>query len=237
MGVVEITDKIYEDKIMNMREGDKPWMVIIVLPGINSAYWHSTYALKTLYFLARDYPEKANYGYISTHNENLRECFDNNGIPQSIFIKDGRPYYQLFDAFGSNRYQEFMVRYKELSLESRTELIPIPYGLNIYPEYWQKELGRLVKRLYRWVTYDFILSYDKQRKYVTAELQDEMQSYIRPMPKFVGKQFLLYVLLPSLAILIPFCYLVLYRCLLKYLLCHCICKRLCCRNSAKLKED
>jgi len=145
MGVIEITDEIYEEKLLNMQKGDKPWMVVILLPGLNDNHWHSTYVMKTLYFLARDYPEMANYGFINTHNEHLRECFDNNGIPQSIFVVDGHPNYQIYDAFGPNRYMEFMTRYQELALHNQSPLIPIPYGLKIYPHYWLKGIGRFAK--------------------------------------------------------------------------------------------
>lgn len=88
-GVVKVTQEIYEEKIMNNKKGDKPWWVVIIVPGTKTKFWHSTYVMKTLYFLNRDYPEEANYGFIDTNDEYLREVFDNSGIPQSMYIKDG----------------------------------------------------------------------------------------------------------------------------------------------------
>jgi hypothetical protein len=45
------------DKILNHKKGDKPWWIAIVAPGVESGFWHSTYVMKTLYFLQRDYSD------------------------------------------------------------------------------------------------------------------------------------------------------------------------------------
>jgi len=68
-------------------------------------------------------------------------------------------------------------------------------------------------------------------------MQDQVLEYIKPMPKTVGKHFVLYVLLPFLAILFLVLYVIVYRCLLKFVLCGCLIPCLCCRNSAKLKDQ
>jgi len=80
-GVVRLTNELYEQKILNMKKGDTPWWVVIVAPGVESGYWHSSYVMKTLYFLKRDYPDKVNCAYINTHDEGLRELFENDGLP------------------------------------------------------------------------------------------------------------------------------------------------------------
>ena len=87
IGVVRITEKIYNEQIFNMKPGDKPWLLTIVHPGELSKlkggenWWHSTHCMKSLYFLKRDYEDWANYGYINTHDEFLREAFENDGLP------------------------------------------------------------------------------------------------------------------------------------------------------------
>lgn len=53
---------------------------------------HSTGMMRTLYFLKRDNPD-LNCGIINFHDEVLREVFENAGLPQTIYIVDGRPYY------------------------------------------------------------------------------------------------------------------------------------------------
>lgn len=50
-------------------------------PGVKSGFWHSTYVMKTLYFLVRDFGDKVNCGYINTHDEEMREIFENDGLP------------------------------------------------------------------------------------------------------------------------------------------------------------
>ena len=78
--------------------------------------------MKTLYFLQRDYSDWANYAWMDTHEEFLREAFENDGLPQTIFIKDGKPYYVPWSAIGYNKMLEFMVRYEEIAVDALTEL-------------------------------------------------------------------------------------------------------------------
>ena len=74
------------EQIFKMKPGDKPWLISIIHPGKvetlkNSNWWHSTYVLKSLYFMQRDFSDLANYGYIDTNDEFLREAFENDGLP------------------------------------------------------------------------------------------------------------------------------------------------------------
>ena len=54
-GVMRITEKIYNEKLLGMKKGDKPWLISIVYPGKvgsdNNHWWHSTHVMKSLYFL------------------------------------------------------------------------------------------------------------------------------------------------------------------------------------------
>ena len=64
-----------------MKQGDKPWLVTIVYPGklneiASDKWWHSTYVMKTLYFMQRDLsdspPPRGRTGNgIQKGNENL----------------------------------------------------------------------------------------------------------------------------------------------------------------------
>ena len=92
-----------------MKPGDKPWLISIVYPGklheiASDKWWHSTYVMKTLYFMQRDMSDLANYAWLDTHEEFLREAFENDGLPQTVFIKDGKPYYVPWHAIGINKF-------------------------------------------------------------------------------------------------------------------------------------
>ena len=77
-----------------MQPGDKPWFIAFVLPGLDTGSNVSTHCMKTLYFLQKYHSEEVNVGYFTTKDdETLREVFENAGLPQSIYIKDGKPYY------------------------------------------------------------------------------------------------------------------------------------------------
>ena len=85
-GVIRLTEKIYNEQILNMKSGDKPWLISIVHPGLLSditseKWWHSTYVMKSLYFLQRDFSDRAIYAYLNTNDELLREAFENDGLP------------------------------------------------------------------------------------------------------------------------------------------------------------
>ena len=76
-----------------MREGDKPWWVGIVRNGMDKQFWHSTHLMKTFYFLARDFSDKVNVGWIDASDEPLVEIFENDGLPINFYIKDGLVYH------------------------------------------------------------------------------------------------------------------------------------------------
>ena len=77
-----------------------------------------TFLMKSLYFLQRDFSDKANYATVDAQNEMIREAFDYEIIPQCVYVKDGKPYYSGFDVLGINVIQEFMIRHEELAKEA-----------------------------------------------------------------------------------------------------------------------
>ena len=92
IGVHNMTAELYTSQIYEMSPGAKPWFICIVAKKhINN--FHSTHLMKSLYFLQRDFPEKANYAFIEAHDEYIREAFDYEYLPQCLYVKDGKPYY------------------------------------------------------------------------------------------------------------------------------------------------
>jgi hypothetical protein len=90
--------------------------------------------MKSLLYLKQEYPEM-NVGFIYTSEEGAREAFDYFGFPQSVYIKNGKPYYLPWEAFQINRYQEFLFRYKYLAVEgSYKELNPPATGFMLFFE-------------------------------------------------------------------------------------------------------
>lgn len=59
--------------------------------------------MKSLLFLKREYPE-LNVGFVRIDQESVREAFDYFGIPQSVYIRNGKPYYLPWDAYWINKY-------------------------------------------------------------------------------------------------------------------------------------
>ena len=59
--------------------------------------------------------DKIHVGIIDSDDEFVREAFENRGIPQSIFIKNGKPYYMNWAQLGINRIMEFIVRPEEIA--------------------------------------------------------------------------------------------------------------------------
>ena len=58
--------------------------------------------MKSLYFLQRDFPDKATYAFVDASKEHIREAFDYEGIPACLYVKDGKPYYANWDTLGLN---------------------------------------------------------------------------------------------------------------------------------------
>jgi hypothetical protein len=124
-GVRVITYDIYMDEIYSLKDktGHKPWFVSIVYrSALTNAADYSQTLLKSLYFLARDFKNEVNVGIIYTDDELVREAFEYRGIPQTIFIKDGRPYYIHWNQIGIHRLLEFRIRYAELKEDAFEEL-------------------------------------------------------------------------------------------------------------------
>lgn len=69
---------------------------------------------------------------IYSDEELVREAFDFRGIPQSIFVKDGRAYYMNWAQMGINRILEFVQRYEAIAEDSTHSLQPAPSRLTIY---------------------------------------------------------------------------------------------------------
>ena len=125
-----------------------------------------------------------------------------------------------------------MISYERLKEESSTVLRPPRSGLNLYPEYWTKEIGKAAKGFFKWINYDVIINYDTSREYFTHERMFPLFiTYIMPMNKTAGYKIIKHILLPGLfLVVIPFLYFIVYlliiktliiRCLYRGLLCHC----------------
>ena len=101
IGVHNLTVETYMDQIYTQKSGDKPWFICIIAQShINTL--HSTFLMKSLYFVQRDFPEKANYAFVDAYDEMIREAFEYEVIPQCIYVKDGKPYYAGSDVLGVN---------------------------------------------------------------------------------------------------------------------------------------
>ena len=102
MGVQNLTAELYMEKVYNMKKGDKPWFVCMINFKPTQRGSHATYLMKSLYFLQRDFQDKAIYAYVDPSDELIREVFDYEVIPQCVYIKDGKPYYVAMDVIGVN---------------------------------------------------------------------------------------------------------------------------------------
>ena len=52
MGVVNMTAAVYMDRVYGKHgPGDKPWFICLVTPTKENTLWHSSYLMKSLYFL------------------------------------------------------------------------------------------------------------------------------------------------------------------------------------------
>ena len=132
VGVHNLTAETYMEQIYTQKLGDKPWYICIIAKD-HVMEAHSNFLMKSLYFLQRDFPEKANYAFINANDEIIREAFDYEVIPQCIYVKDGKPYYAGADVLGINVIQEFMIRHEELKKNAIPYLMPTPSAITIYP--------------------------------------------------------------------------------------------------------
>ena len=86
MGVRNLTAEMYMEEVYPMKKGDKPWYICMINKSMGPSYSHSTFLMKSLYFLQRDYSHKANYAYVDARNEFIREVFDYEIIPMCVYI-------------------------------------------------------------------------------------------------------------------------------------------------------
>ncbi len=122
--------------------------------------------MKTLYFLKRDWPH-INCGFIDKSDEIIREVFDNNGVPQPFYIKDGKVYYQWSQFLYVNNAMEFITRHEELAVEGVYKELRLPQeGYLIYIEYWMSHVGLFAKNLFRQYQIN-IRNLDADRKYLS----------------------------------------------------------------------
>ena len=169
----------------------------------------------------------ANYAYINTHDELLRETFENDGIPQTVFIKNGKTYYMPWAAIGYNRMLEFMIRYDYLKVDALEELQPIPTKITIYIEYYKKHIGwgaRKVESFIKMRIKPWWEKRDPELKHWPQKLMDSMKvNYFDPHPKTSGKRIIQQIFIPFFLITLSF----LFCC------CHCCCRR----KNTKIKSD
>lgn len=103
MGVLNLTAEMYMEQVYTMKPGDKPWFICMIDDRPSSPIFPTvTFLMKSLYFLQRDFPEKAVYAFVDGRSELILEAFDYDRRPQCVFVKDGKPYYAEWDALGVN---------------------------------------------------------------------------------------------------------------------------------------
>jgi hypothetical protein len=228
VGVQQIDVDLYESQIMNIKKDDKPWWIVVLKAGLDKEFWHSTYVMKTLYFLGRDFGDEINLGWINAEDESLLEIFENDGLPIHIYIKEGVGHYQLWDKLGINRFMEFMERYEELRVRAEVEFRAPIKGIYLYPEYYKKAFGELALNIYRTVSGKFQRDYDPEMKYLKKEYSRfYLETFMVHPKKTRGEKFFLYVILPTIFIVLPLIYIIVWRILLKWCLFNCL-KKLCC---------
>lgn len=159
--------------------------------------------MKTLYYLKRDWPH-INCGFIDKSDEIIREVFDNNGVPQPFYIKDGKVYYQWSQFLYVNNAMEFITRHEELAVEGAYKELRLPQeGYLIYIEYWMSHVGLFAKNLFRQYQIN-IRNLDADRKYLSY--YDPIMMWYRDqfwftLGKTAGKNFILKVILPALILI------------------------------------
>ena len=194
--------------------------------------------MKTLYFLQRDFPDLANYAFVDSHDEMIREAFDTEVIPEFIFIKDGRPYYAGYEVLAINRLREFMVRYDEIKRDALPYLQAAPTAITIYPQYYLRSIGHKLRNFEYW------LSTDGKRLWAKTFNDPELESYphaliqrfqavcFLPHFKQSAMNFLKIFVLPAVAVLVLFWW---SGCCRAFCIC-CSCG-FCCRGSKRDVED
>jgi hypothetical protein len=113
-GCIKLNTTYYREHIFDKPESN--WFVSIVSPPhprFENKY--STIMMQTLYFLKKEMPE-LNCAFILKDDEVLREVFENQGLPQSLYIVGGITYYMDNVYLGINHVLEFLQRYEELAV-------------------------------------------------------------------------------------------------------------------------
>ena len=157
IGVRNLTAELYTNEIYNKVQRkerlDKPWWICLMVPHQHITFSHSTFIMKSLYFLQRDFSEKAHYAFADASNEMIREAFDYEILPACIYVReDGRPFYANEDVLGINVMQEFMIRHEEIAAEATGYLMAAPSAITIYPHYWYKSIGMWLNNLEGWLS-------------------------------------------------------------------------------------
>ena len=90
----------------------KEWYLSLVVAPTkdNTPDKSSTLAMKTLYFLKRDNPD-LNCGFILGQDEMVRESFENAGLPQHVYVKNGKTYYIANDELSVSHFERFVSNY------------------------------------------------------------------------------------------------------------------------------
>lgn len=216
MGVKKLDEKLYREQVLKANtishqssssesfknDEEKPWLISIVVAGQDTPWWHSTYIMKTLYFLQRDYSDRANYGYIDSKDEFLREAFENDGLPQTVYIKGGKVYYLNWQMLGINRMLEFMERHEEMACDVDSELREPRDKLTIYPEYYKKFIGLQFRALYNKVLKEYLLTWLKNVfSLQTESIQAFEERYVITHPKTAAKRIIYELLAPLIALI------------------------------------
>lgn len=145
-----------------------------------------------------------NCGFINGEDEIIREAFENEGLPQTVFVKKHRTYYMSNDHLRSDAVLIFLENYNETSVLAYEYLNELPDGYMIYLEYYKKHLGRFSKNLYfKWLV-PAINYFDASRKF--TPLYRKPMSYwaencVKALDKTAGKNFIKWILVPVVFVL------------------------------------
>ena len=199
-GCVRLNSSFYLEHIYDQPESS--WFISIVSPITKRQDNHySTTMMQTLFFLKRERPD-INCGFILRDDEELREVFENQGLPQALYITEGNTYYMDNTQLGIEQVLEFLQRYKQLAVQGAyKELTPPFEGYLIYFEYWKKHAGLWAKRLYKETT-RFIKRSDPNhdlRMFYDPALEWYRNTFVTSLTKTAGKRFIIKILLPLFA--------------------------------------
>jgi len=147
-GVRLLTEKRYNEWIVNSQKGDKPWLVAFGLTTLSQSQSQQTTnsMILKLNCLAQVFPEEAHYGFIDfKKGERIIESYDyemqyGQMAPYLMYFKESTAYHLKSKNWSPKDIVEFMGNY---TLESRYNE-PVRRArnkVNLFLEYASKDIG------------------------------------------------------------------------------------------------